>query len=89
MELGEIDRQSHMILAKITLYNTYRRPTKNGQDIAVSIRDLALKDWSPPLAPGVIGRSLATEAAVKVTEQVGLAITFQAELERYLKKRYS
>jgi hypothetical protein len=54
----------------------------NGQDIAISLRDLFKKDLST-LAP-IRGQATATDPAVRANEQAGMDILYQAELERYL-----
>jgi hypothetical protein len=58
---------------------------KNGQDVAVSLRDLVIKDLSS-MQPSR-GEATATDAVVKVNEQAGMDILYQAELERYLDRR--
>ena len=58
---------------------------KNGQDIAVSLRDDKVKDLST-LVP-VRGQSISTDAALKANKQAGMDILYQAELERYLDRR--
>jgi hypothetical protein len=59
----------------------------NGQDIAISLRDLTIKDFSP-LQP-VRGQALSADAAKKANEQAGMDILYQAELERYLDRKAS
>jgi adenosyl cobinamide kinase/adenosyl cobinamide phosphate guanylyltransferase len=51
------------------------------QDIAVSLRDLAKKKESSSLIPER-GQSSLADAANKITQQAGMDIRFQAELER-------
>jgi hypothetical protein len=58
---------------------------KNGQDTAVSIRDLVKKDLTP-LQP-TRGTAVAKDATENKNEQVGMDIIFQAELERYLDRK--
>ena len=58
---------------------------KNGQDIAVSLRDLKVKDLEP-LAP-IRGVSEKDQQADKEADQKGMDIQFQAELERYLERK--
>jgi hypothetical protein len=55
---------------------------EHGQDIAVSLRDLTKKELSS-LTPER-GQSSLADAANKITQQAGMDIWFQAELERYL-----
>ena len=55
---------------------------KNGQDIAVSLRDLQAKDLSP-YAP-VRGTSIETATNANTKEQTGMDIRYQAKLERFL-----
>ena len=58
---------------------------KNGQDTAVSLRDLKKKDLIP-LQPNR-GSAVATDATENVAEQKGLDIIYQAEFERYLERK--
>ena len=59
----------------------------NGQDIAISLRDLAIKDLSP-LQP-IRGQATSTDAAIQANDQAGMNILYQAELERYLDRKAS
>jgi hypothetical protein len=58
---------------------------KNGQDAAVSIRDLKKKELTP-LQP-IRGTAVATDATENQQEQKGMDIMYQAELERYLDRK--
>jgi hypothetical protein len=60
---------------------------KNGQDVAVSLRDLLIKDLSS-LEPSR-GQATATDAAAQANEQAGMDIRYQAKLERYLNRKYT
>jgi hypothetical protein len=62
-----------------------QKPYKNGQDIAVSLRDLVIK-YVTTLAP-TRGQATATDVADRVQEQTGMDILYQAELERYLDRK--
>jgi hypothetical protein len=57
----------------------------NGQDIAISLRDLTIKDLST-LIP-VRGQASDTEAKIQANIQAGMDILFQAELVRYLDRK--
>ena len=58
---------------------------KCGQDIAVSLRDLQMKDLTPNMP--VRGASIATDTNANTREQAGMDILYQAELERYLDRK--
>ena len=58
---------------------------KNGQDAAVSIRDLAVKDLTPH-AP-TRGAAVDTDITENAKQQAGMDILYQAELERYLDRK--
>ena len=58
---------------------------KNGQDTAVSIRDLKKKDLTP-LQP-TRGAAVAADTAGTLQQQKGMDIIYQAELERYLDRK--
>jgi hypothetical protein len=58
---------------------------KNGQDTAVSIRDLKKKDLTP-LQP-TRGVAVAAVTAETLQLQNGMDIIYQAELERYLDRK--
>ena len=58
---------------------------KHGQDITVSLRDGTKKDLTP-LIP-VRRQSTATDPAARTSEQTGMDIMYQAELERYLERK--
>jgi hypothetical protein len=62
---------------------TYR----NGQDAAVSIRNLSVIDLTPQ-EPNR-GRATRTDAAVKLEQQAGMEILYQAKLKRYLDRKYT
>ena len=58
----------------------YVQKTYNqGQDIAISLRDLAIKDLDPQQPRR--GQATSTDAAEKTNEQAGMDILYQAELE--------
>ena len=64
----------------------YVQKTYNqGQDIAISLRDLAIKDLDPQQPRR--GQATSTDAADKTNEQAGMDILYQAELERYLDRK--
>jgi hypothetical protein len=58
---------------------------KNGQDAAVSIRDLKKKDLTP-LQP-TRGVAVSADKADTLQQQKGMDIIYQAELERYLDRK--
>jgi hypothetical protein len=58
---------------------TYR----NGQDAAVSIRNLLV------IQEPNRGRATRTDAAEKLEQQAGMEILYQAELKRYLDRKYT
>jgi hypothetical protein len=58
---------------------------ENGQDIAISLRDLNKKDLSALLPSR--GQASSTNAAIQANEQAGMDILYQAELERYLDRK--
>jgi hypothetical protein len=58
---------------------------KNGQDIAISLRDLNKKDLSALLPSR--GQASSTDAAIQANKQAGMDILYQAELERYLDRK--
>jgi hypothetical protein len=60
---------------------TYR----NGQDAAISIRNLEVIDLTPHEPSR--GSSTRSEAADNLKQQAGVDILYQAELERYLERR--
>ena len=53
---------------------------KNGQDVAVSLRDLQKKDLS--LSSPTRGQSQDTDQDANTKDQAGMAIMYQAELEQ-------
>ena len=63
----------------------YKKSYNNGQDIAKSLRDLAIKDLSPLLP--IRGQASSTDATIQANEQAGMDILYQAELERYLDRK--
>ena len=58
---------------------------KNGQDTAVSLRDLRKKDLN--LLQPKRGASVAVDSTEQQQEQAGMDIMYQAELERYLDRK--
>jgi hypothetical protein len=60
------------------IQKTYR----NGQDAAVSIRNLVVTDLTPHVL--VRDKAIATDVAENLQQQAGMAIMYQAKLERYL-----
>jgi hypothetical protein len=71
--------QGHHIVQQVQ--KTY----KNGQDTAVSPRDLKVKDLNQ-FKP-TRGSAVATDATENLQEQRGMDIIYQAELERYLERK--
>jgi hypothetical protein len=58
---------------------------KNGQDTAVSVRDLVIWDLSP-LSP-TRGQATATDTELRANQQAGMDILYHSELERYLDRK--
>ncbi len=59
---------------------------KNGQDTAVSIWDLKKKDLNP--SQPTRGVATASDTAETLQQQKGMDTIYQAELERYLDRKY-
>jgi hypothetical protein len=74
--------------AKDSIVQFVQKTYNNGQDIAISLRDLTIKDLST-LQPVRGQASSSEDAAKKANEQAGMDILYQAELERYLDRKTS
>jgi len=59
-----------------------QRSYKHGQDIAVSLRELKVKDLKTLMPKR--GQSAEEDTSANANEQTGMDIVYQAELERYL-----
>jgi hypothetical protein len=62
-----------------------KRTYNNGQDIAISLRELVEKDLSPLLPTR--GQATSAVPADRANEQAGMDILYQAELERCLDRK--